>query len=334
MVEADDLFGRLKACLADRYDIALQIGRGGMAVVYLATERRHDRRVAIKVLLPELAAMVGTTRFLREIEVVAHLNHPHIIPLYDSGEAAGLPYYIMRYVEGESLHNRVLREKQLSLEETVELTHQVASALDYAHDRGIIHRDIKPQNILMAEGGPLVADFGLALALATTEAEKLTGTGLAVGSLQYMSPEQAAGKGQVDHRSDIYSLGCVVYELLVGEPPFGGRTPQALVARHTLEPVPDLRVVRSTIPVEMERAVKKALAKIPDRLPQRLRLRAGPESRSRARPGRGAPGHGGRASSRARWRWASCWLAFSPPPRSCWDGGMAIEGFHRRRARP
>ena len=263
MVEADDLPVRLKACLVDRYDVIREIGRGGWAVVYLATDRRHDRPVAIKVLLPELAAVVGTTRFLREIAVVAHLDHPHIIPLYDSGEVAGLPYYVMRYVEGESLHNRILREKQLSLEETVELTGQVAAALDYAHSRGFIHRDIKPQNILLAEGGPLVADFGLAIALATTGGEKLTGTGLAVGSLQYMSPEQAAGTGRVDHRTDIYSLGCLVYEALVGEPPFSGRTPQAVVARHTLEPVPDLRVVRSTIPPEMEQAVKKALAKIP-----------------------------------------------------------------------
>jgi tetratricopeptide (TPR) repeat protein len=263
MIGTDGLISLLRSCLSDRYDVIREIGHGGMAVVYLATERRHDRPAAIKVMKPELAGVVGAARFLREIAVVAHLDHPHILSLYDSGEVAGLPYYVMRYVEGESLHSRILREKQLSLEETVEFTRQVALALDYAHTRGIIHRDIKPQNILLSAGGALVADFGVSLALAATGAEKLTGTGIAVGSPEYMSPEQAAGADYVDHRSDIYSLGCVVYEMLVGEPPFGGRTPQAVAARHGVSPVPDLCVVRSTVPPEMQQAVKKALAKVP-----------------------------------------------------------------------
>ncbi|MEO5817137.1 MAG: protein kinase [Gemmatimonadaceae bacterium] len=254
---------RVQAGLGDRYDLIREIGAGGMAIVYLAIDRRHARQVAIKVLRPELAAAIGAERFLREIGVVASFEHPHIASLYDSGESDGLPYYVMPFIEGMSLEALIRRDKQLAIDDVVELTRQIASALDYSHARGIVHRDIKPQNILMSSGQALVADFGIARAIATAGNERLTSTGLAVGSVHYMSPEQASGREDVDHRSDIYSLGCVAYEMLVGEPPFRGRTPQAVMARHSLEPVPDIRIVRSTISLETQEVLKKALAKVP-----------------------------------------------------------------------
>lgn len=259
----DDLESLLRHGLPPRYEILRAIGRGGMAVVFLALDKRYDRNVALKVLRPELVGVVGAGRFLREISVVAHLEHPHIVSLYDSGEVAGLPYYIMSYVEGESLESLLQREKQLPIDQAVEIACQVAAALHYAHDRGVIHRDIKPQNVLLTHGQALVADFGVALAFAGADTEHLTATGMAVGSPEYMSPEQGAGSNELDRRSDIYSLGCMLYELLIGQPPFTGRTPQAVIARHSMAPVPDLRIVRSTIPPDMERVVKKALAKVP-----------------------------------------------------------------------
>ena len=263
MADEVDITPALARALSDRYDIVREIGRGGMGIVYQAIDRRHDRKVAVKVIRPELAAAAGSARFLREISVVAHLDHPHIVPLHDSGEFDGLPYYIMPCIDGESLEDRLRREGQLPIDEAVDLTCQVALALDYAHGRGVVHRDIKPQNILLSNGQAVVADFGLAGALSDAGEEKLTVTGLAIGSPHYMSPEQAGGSGSVDRRTDIYSLGCVLYELLIGQPPFSGSTRHAIIARHSFDPVPGLRVVRRTVSPELESAVKKALAKVP-----------------------------------------------------------------------
>ena len=254
---------RLTANLADRYSIERELGRGGMATVYLAQDIRHGRRVAIKVLRPELAAVLGAERFLREIEIAARLSHPHILPLYDSGQADGLLYYVMPHIEGESLRDRLDREKQLPIDDALRLAQQVAAALDYAHRREIVHRDIKPENILLHEGHALVADFGIALAVRAAAGERLTETGLSLGTPYYMSPEQATGDRQIDARSDIYSLGCILYEMLAGEPPFSGPTAQAVVARILTEQPRDLRMLRPSVPAVVERVVAKSLARLP-----------------------------------------------------------------------
>jgi len=212
---------RLSAALAGRYKIERVIGRGGMATVYLADDLRHRRKVAIKLLEPELAYAVGGERFLREIEIAAGLNHPHIVPLFDSGNADGQLFYVMPFLEGESLRDRLERERYLPIDDAVSITRQVASALDYAHVRNVIHRDIKPENILVYEGEAMVADFGIALAATAALAPRITGTGLVVGTPEYMSPEQALDEG-ADGRSDQYSLACVLFELLAGEPPYSG----------------------------------------------------------------------------------------------------------------
>ncbi|MDO8501619.1 MAG: protein kinase [Gemmatimonadaceae bacterium] len=258
-----DPVDRLKAALADRYPIERELGRGGMATVYLAQDIKHGRRVAIKVLRPELAAMLGAERFLREIEIAARLSHPHILPLYDSGQVDGLLFYVMPHIEGESLRDRLDREKQLPIDEAVRLAQQVASALDYAHRREIVHRDIKPENILLHEGLALVADFGIALAVRAAAGERLTEAGLSLGTPYYMSPEQAIGDRPIDARSDIYSLGCVLYEMLAGEPPFTGSTVQAVVARILTEQPRELRSVRENVSVALERVVAKSLARLP-----------------------------------------------------------------------
>jgi serine/threonine protein kinase len=224
--------------------------------------------VAIKVLRPELAAALGAERFLREIEIAARLTHPHILALHDSGEANGFLYYVMPYLEGESLRDRLKREAQLPVEEAVRIAREVASALSYAHSQDVVHRDIKPENVLLSGGEAVVADFGIARALAAAGAEKLTDTGLAVGTPGYMSPEQATAEQHIDGRADIYALGCVLYEMLAGHPPFLGTTAQEVLARHTLDPVPPLRTIRPELPPALERAVLKALAKSPaDRFP-------------------------------------------------------------------
>jgi len=232
-----------------------------MATVYLARDLKHDRAVAVKVLHGHLAAALGSERFLREIRTTARLQHPHILTVLDSGEAAGHLWYTMPYVRGESLRERIRREVQLPVDHAVELARQVALALDYAHREGLVHRDIKPENILLSDGQALVADFGLAKAL-ETGGEQLTATGIAVGTPQYMSPEQATS-GQTDTRTDIYALGCVLYEMLTGEPPFTGRTPQAVMAKRVLEPVPRVRTLRDTVPEALEQVLTRALARAP-----------------------------------------------------------------------
>ncbi len=258
-----DLLDRLKTALADRYAIERELGAGGMATVYLAEDLKHHRKVAVKVLRPELAATLGPERFVREIEIAARLTHPHILPLHDSGEADGFLYYVMPYIEGESLRERLDREGKLSVDEGIRLTDQVASALSYAHEHGVVHRDVKPENIMLAGDQAIVADFGIARAVQAAGGEKLTGTGLAIGTPAYMSPEQSMGQEDVDGRSDVYALGCVVYEMVAGRPPFEGKTPQALLAKHAVDTVPGLRASDPAIPVYVERAVERALAKSP-----------------------------------------------------------------------
>jgi len=258
-----DLLARLQAALADRYTIERELGRGGMATVYLAHDPKHDRAVAIKVLNPEVASTIGVERFLREIRLAARLQHPHILPLHDSGEASGFLYYVMPYVAGETLRRRLNRERQLPLDDALRATREVAEALDYAHRQGVVHRDIKPENVLLADGQAVVADFGIAHAIAAAaDGEKLTATGLAVGTPAYMSPEQASGETQLDGRSDVYSLGCVLYEMLAGEPPFTGPSAQAVIAKRLSEPVPHLGTLRD-VPEAVEVAVTKALARAP-----------------------------------------------------------------------
>jgi serine/threonine-protein kinase len=265
----------LNDALRDRYVIERELGRGGMATVYLAQDCRHHRPVAIKVLHPELARAVGSERFLHEIEIIAQLQHPHILPLHDSGEGGGLLYFVMPYVAGESLRNRLARERQLPLDEALEIARQVASALAYAHSHGVVHRDIKPENILLTDDQALVADFGIASAVGQSGDGRLTGTGLTLGTPAYMSPEQAAGERHLDGRSDIYSLACIVYEMLAGEPPFTGPTPQAVIARRFGGPPPRLHVIRDGVPEVVERAIDHALAKTPaDRFSTALQFSA------------------------------------------------------------
>ncbi|HSB54236.1 MAG TPA: LpqB family beta-propeller domain-containing protein [Gemmatimonadales bacterium] len=254
---------RLTAALAERYRIERELGAGGMATVYLAQDLKHDRRVAIKVLRPELAAVIGAERFLREIKTIANLSHPHILGLIDSGEVSGTAYYVMPFVEGESLRARLSREKQLPINEAVRLATEIAGALDYAHRHGVIHRDIKPENILLHDGAALVADFGIALAVSSAGGTRMTETGMSLGTPHYMSPEQAMGEREITGRSDIYALGCLTYEMLVGDPPFTGSTAQAIVAKvMTEKPAPPSRF-RETVPAAVEEAVLTALAKLP-----------------------------------------------------------------------
>ena len=258
----------LRSALAGRYTIERELGHGGMAIVYLAHDVRHERRVALKVLRPELAPSLGGERFLREIRLAAALQHPHILPLYESGEAGGHLFYVMPYVEGESLRARLEREGPLPVDEAVRYAREVAEALSYAHEHDVVHRDIKPDNILLSGGHALVADFGIARAINAVGGLKLTETGMAVGTPAYMSPEQSLADAIVDGRTDIYALGCVLYEMLAGAPPFTGSSAQAIRARHSTEAVPPLRAVRPVVPEPVDRAIQKALAKTPaDRFP-------------------------------------------------------------------
>ncbi len=251
---------KVRRVLADRYRVEKVIGEGGMATVYLAEDLKHRRRVAVKVMRPELAATLGTDRFLREVEIAAQLSHPNILPMYDSGDAEGILYYVMPYVDGESLASRIQRDGELPVPEALRLGREVAEALAYAHKRGIIHRDIKPANILLSEGHALVADFGIARAL-DAEGEAITRTGLAIGTPQYMSPEQSTGDKAVDARTDIYALGAVIYEMLTGEPPFTGRTPQAVVARSLTERPRPLAATRDGLPAGLEDVIGKSLSR-------------------------------------------------------------------------
>ncbi len=261
LVLSDEL-ERLQTALAGKYEIERELGQGGMAIVYLAQDVKHERKVAIKVLRAELAASLGADRFVREIKTTANLQHPHILPLYDSGEADGFLFYVMPFVEGESLGDLVKREKQLPLEDALRYTREVADALHYAHERGIVHRDIKPDNIMITGGHAVVADFGIAGAVTAAGGNKLTQTGMAVGTPAYMAPEQAVGQ-EVDGRADIYSLACALYEMLVGEIPFTGNTPQAVMARHAMEEVPRPSIVRNTVPTDLEEAILCAMNKAP-----------------------------------------------------------------------
>jgi serine/threonine-protein kinase len=254
---------RLAAALVDRYRIERELGQGGMAMVYLAQDLRHDRRVAVKVLRPELAAVIGAERFLAEIKTTAHLQHPHILPLFDSGEAGGQLFYVMPFIEGESLRDRLSRDKQLPIADAVRIATEVASALDYAHRHKIIHRDIKPENVLLHDGQALVADFGIALAASKAGSTRMTETGMSLGTPHYMSPEQAMGEREITARSDVYALGAMTYEMLVGEPPFTGPTAQAIVAKVlSTEPVRPTGA-RKSIPPHVEDAVLTALEKLP-----------------------------------------------------------------------
>jgi len=258
-----DVLDRLKTALADRYTIEKEIGRGGMATVYLAEDLKHHRQVAIKVLDPELARALGAERFLREIEVTANLTHPHILGLFDSGEANGFLYYVMPYIEGETLRDRMNREGQLPLDDALQITREVAAALSYAHSHDVIHRDIKPENVLLSAGEAVVADFGIARAVSEAGGEHLTETGISIGTPAYMSPEQASGAHKLDGRSDVYSLGCVLYEMLAGEPPYTGPTAQAVIAKKLSEATPRVSVIRERVPSSVEAAIDQALAKAP-----------------------------------------------------------------------
>jgi WD40 repeat protein len=310
-----DVAQRLNAALNGRYRIERVLGEGGMATVYLAEDLRHDRTVALKVLRPELAAVVGGERFLSEIRTTAKLQHPHILPLFDSGEEDGFLYYVMPHVRGESLRQRLDRETQLGVDEALELTRKVASALSYAHEHGVVHRDVKPANILLSEQRePLVADFGIALAVAQAGAGRLTETGLSLGTPHYMSPEQATGDRAVDRRSDLYALGCVLYETLAGQPPFTAPTAQAVLAQILTQDAPPVTRTRRTVPPHVAGAIARALEKLPaDRFAtvgEFTSALADPgfryRQRSETEPAAAGPGpdvHPGRVDHRGR-RWA------------------------------
>ncbi len=254
---------RVRAGLADRYRIERELGAGGMATVYLAQDLKHDRQVAIKVLRPELSAVIGAERFLREIKTIANLSHPHILGLIDSGEITGTAYYVMPFVEGESLRDRLAREKQLPVADAVRLASEVAAALDYAHRHGVIHRDIKPENVMLHDGSALVTDFGIALAISSGGNTRMTETGMSLGTPHYMSPEQAMGEREITARSDVYALGAMTYEMLVGDPPFTGSTAQAIIAKVMTSEPAGLTAQRKSVPPAVEDAVLTALEKLP-----------------------------------------------------------------------
>jgi serine/threonine-protein kinase len=297
-------FERLRAALADRYRLERELGQGGMATVYLAQDLKHDRPVAIKVLRPELAAVIGAERFLREIKTIATLQHPHILGLIDSGEVSGTAYYVMPFVEGESLRDRLTREKQLPIADAVRLATEVAGALDYAHRHGVIHRDIKPENVLLHDGRALVADFGIALAVSSAGGARMTETGMSLGTPHYMSPEQAMGEREITARSDVYALGAMTYEMLVGEPPFTGPTAQAIIAKvMTGEPAP-LTAQRKSIPPAVEDAVLTALEKLPaDRFASAKEFAEALEGKTAGRSGATAARGANRPIARSPNRW-------------------------------
>ena len=263
MTLATDPLARLRAALAGRYTLERELGRGGMATVWLARDLKHDRAVALKVLRPEVAQALGPERFLREIELTTRLHHPRLIPLLESDEAAGQLFYVMPCVSGESLRDRLRRDTRLPLADALQITREVAEALSYAHRAGVVHRDVKPENILLENGHAVVTDFGLAKALTVAGGKRLTDTGIMVGTPAYMSPEQGAGSRELDQRSDLYSLATVLYEMLAGDPPFSGINAQAVLARKAADPVPRLRTVRPEVPPWLEQAIERALARAP-----------------------------------------------------------------------
>ena len=254
---------RLRVALAGRYTLERELGRGGMATVWLARDLKHDRAVALKVLRPEIAQALGPERFLQEIELTTRLRHPCLIPLLESGDADGQLFYVMPCIAGESLRDRLRRDKQLPLADALRITCEVAEALSYAHRQGVVHRDVKPENILLEAGHAVVADFGLAKALTVAGGKKLTDTGITVGTPAYMSPEQGAGSRELDERSDLYSLATVLYEMLAGDPPFSGVNGQAILLRKAADPVPRLRTVRPDVPPPLEQVIERALARAP-----------------------------------------------------------------------
>ena len=267
MADDQTILPRLTAAISDRYEVVRELGRGGMATVYLANDVKHGREVAIKVLLPELSATLGAERFEREIRVAAKLQHPHILGLFDSGSADGLLYYVMPFVKGESVRERIDREGMLPIEDAIQITLEVNDALGYAHKQGIVHRDIKPENIMLSGGHALVADFGIARAVSEQTSAKLTQTGMSMGTPYYMAPEQASGE-TVGPTADLYSLGCVLYEMLSGEPPFTGKNAMQIMARHAMEQVPSIRIVRAVVPEEIEQAIFIAMNKASADRPQ------------------------------------------------------------------
>ena len=258
-----DALSRLSAALSDRYRLERELGQGGMATVYLAEDLKHDRKVAIKVLKPELAAVLGAERFVSEIKTTAALQHPNILPLFDSGEADGFLFYVMPYVEGETLRTKLDREAQLGIDASVKLVSEIADALDYAHRHGVVHRDIKPENILIHDGRPMVADFGIALAVTAAAGGRMTETGLSLGTPHYMSPEQATAEKTITGRSDIYSLASVLYEMLTGDPPHTGKTAQQVIAKIIAEDAPLVTNGRKAVPANVAAALSKALQKLP-----------------------------------------------------------------------
>jgi eukaryotic-like serine/threonine-protein kinase len=254
---------RLAAALADRYTIERELGAGGMATVYLAQDLKHDRQVAIKVLKPELAAVLGADRFVVEIKTTAALQHPHILPLFDSGSADGFLFYVMPFIQGETLRSKLDRETQFGIDEAVRIARDVADALDYAHRHGVVHRDIKPENILLHDGRPMVADFGIALALSAAAGGRMTETGMSLGTPHYMSPEQATADKEISGRSDVYSLGSVLYEMLAGNPPHVGNSAQQIIMKIIAESVEPVTKYRKSVPPNVAAAVAKALEKLP-----------------------------------------------------------------------
>src|SRR4051812_47824864 len=258
-----ELLGRLQSALADRYRLDREAGAGGMATVYLAQDIRHDRPVAVKVLRPELAAVIGAERFLAEIKLTANLQHPHILPLFDSGEADGLLYYVMPYVEGETIREKLNRETQFAVDEAVRIAREVADALDYAHRHGVIHRDIKPENLLLHDGRAMVMDFGIALAVSAAAGGRMTETGLSLGTPHYMSPEQATADKEITPRSDIYSLASVLYEMLAGQPPHIGGAAQQVIMKIITEQAAPVNTMRKNVPANVVAAISRALEKLP-----------------------------------------------------------------------
>jgi eukaryotic-like serine/threonine-protein kinase len=260
-----ELRDQVQANLGAAYTVERELGGGGMSRVFVALDEERGLRVVLKILPPDLAAGVSLERFQREIRLATQLRHRHIVPVFGSGEADGLPYYVMPFVEGESLRDRINRQQQLPVDEAIRIAREVALALEYAHGLDIVHRDIKPENILLDGTHAVVTDFGICRAIThSTDIDPITLAGMAVGTPQYMSPEQAAGEREIDGRSDVYSLACVLYEMLVGDPPFTGRTAQAVIAKRFAGAVPSIRVVRPTVPIEVEQAIMRALAVEPD----------------------------------------------------------------------